>query len=159
MNTAHYHLLLSHVPVIGMAFALLLNIWSLLKNSHDLKIATLLFYAVSGLFAIPVYFTGDSSEQIVKTVPGITESLIEPHEETALYFFIGICIIGIIAVAGLLFGKKSKIFLHRVIFIIMFLALANSYFAVMTAYTGGKIRHSEIEKSDNDLNNLPEDED
>jgi phosphoglycerol transferase MdoB-like AlkP superfamily enzyme len=159
MNTAHYHLILSHVPVIGMAFALMLNIWSLLKNSHDLKIATLLLYAISGLFAIPVYFTGDGSERIIKTVPGITESLIEPHEETALYFFIGISIIAAISIAGLLFGKKSKMFLHRVTFIVMILAFINSYFAVVTAYSGGKIRHTEIEKTANDLKNLPEDDD
>lgn len=156
MNTAHYHLLLSHVPVIGMAFGIFLNIWALLKNSHDLKIATLLIYAISGLIAIPVYFTGETSGEIVRTIPGITETLIEPHEETALLFFIGMSIITALSLTGLFFGKKSKIFLHRITFIVMILAFANCYFAITTAYSGGKIRHNEIEFNTDTLKLVPD---
>ncbi len=156
MNTAHYHLILSHVPVIGMAFALFLNIWALIKSSHDLRIASLVVYAIAGLTAIPVFFTGDISAQIVHTIPGITESLTEPHEEMALYFFIGISIIGALAIAGLIFGKKSKIFLHRITFILFVLAMLNSYFALATAYTGGKIRHNEIEFKTDTLKLMPD---
>lgn len=156
MNIAHYHLVLSHIPAIGMAIAMLINIWALFKNSTDLKRATLFIYLLSALVIIPVYFTGEGAGEIVRTIPGITETLIEPHEETALFFFIGLGIIGALSIIGLFFSKKFKARLHFIVVISLLLALSSSYFAINTAFSGGKIRHSEIEFNVDTLKLVPD---
>jgi len=156
MNIAYYHIILCHVPLIGMAFAMLLNIWALLKKSTDIKYASLSLYVLSAIISIPVYFTGDGAEQIVKTIPGITETLIEPHEKMALYFFIGLAIIGVISIIGLIIEKKYKILFHKIIFVVIILAFLSSFFAVKTALSGGKIRHNEIEFKTDTLKLAPD---
>jgi len=156
MNIAHFHIFLCHVPVIGMGFAMLLNIWALLKKSAEIKQATLFLYALTAILSIPVYFTGEGAEQIVKTIPGITENLIEPHEETALFFFIGLSVIGALAIIGLAFAKKSKALFNKIVFIVFVLALLNSFFAIKTSFSGGIIKHNEIEFNTDTLKLAPE---
>ena len=156
MNIAHLHLILCHVPVIGMAFAMLLNIWGMLKKSTDIKSAALILYALSALVSVIVYFTGEGAEQIVKTIPGITEELVEPHEQTALFFFIGLAIIGTLAIAGLILAKRSQTLFNKIVFIVFVLALANSFFAIKTSFSGGLIKHNEIEFKTDTLHLVPD---
>jgi hypothetical protein len=37
-------------------------------------------FVLTALLALPVYFTGEPAEKVVERLPGVTEPLIEEHE-------------------------------------------------------------------------------
>ena len=83
MNPAHLHLMLNHIPVLGMAFGLALVSLALLRKSEELKRISLGFLIVIALLAIPAYLTGEPAEELVENLPGVSKSSIEQHEEAA----------------------------------------------------------------------------
>jgi len=149
MNGAHYHLILSHIPIVGAGFTILLLIFALVRKSKELKCTSLWFAVITGITALAAYFTGDSAENIVKQIPGITEVIIEPHENWALYYLLSLLLIAFIALAGLFVSRASAKILHKFTVIILVLGLLATMLAVETALTGGKIRHTEIENVQN----------
>lgn len=155
MNGAHLHLIVCHIPIIGAGFTILLIIFSFLKKSKDLKQSSLWFAAITGLAALAVYLTGSGAESYVKTVPGITEEIIEPHETMALYYLIALLIISVISLAGLFLSQASAKVLHKFVIIVFILNLLASYLAVTTGLSGGKIKHTEI----NTTTPVPDDDD
>lgn len=144
MNGAHLHLIIGHIPLIGAGFTILLILFSLLKKSKDLKQVSLWFAVITGISALVVYLTGSSAEGYVKSVPGITEEIIEPHELIALYYMISLMVIAVISLAGLFLSQASAKVLHRFVLIVLLLNILASYLAVTTGLSGGKIRHTEI---------------
>jgi hypothetical protein len=85
MNWAHVHLMLSHLPVVGTIFGLLLLLLAQLRKSEELKRVSLGIFVLTALLALPVYFTGEPAEKVVEHLPGVTEPLIEEHENAALF--------------------------------------------------------------------------
>jgi hypothetical protein len=144
MNGAHLHLIVGHIPLVGAGFTVLLIVFALLKKSKDLKQVSLWFAVITGVLALTVYLTGDGAEGYVKTIPGITEDIIEPHQQMALYYLISMLLIGVIALAGLFLSQASVKVLHKFVLIVLLLNILASYLAVTTGISGGKIRHTEI---------------
>lgn len=145
MNGAHLHLMLNHLPVVGLGFVILLNIVAFVRKSDELKKLSLWFYFLVGILAIPVYFTGDSAEEILNTYPGFHEGIAEAHETMALHFLIITSLIAVISFVGLYYSKTSDKFLQKFTLVVFILSLIAAVFAFSTAITGGKLRHPEIE--------------
>ena len=83
MSIVHLHLLLGHVPVVGILFALLLFAAAIfLRETVSTRFA-LGFSAALGAVAIAVYFTGGAAEEAVEKLAGVAEGAIEQHEEAA----------------------------------------------------------------------------
>src|SRR5215470_15297757 len=85
MNWAHVHLMLTHLQVIGTIFGVLLLLLALLKKSEELKRVSLGIFVLTALLALPVYLTGEPAEKVAEHLPGVTEPLIERHENAALF--------------------------------------------------------------------------
>jgi hypothetical protein len=88
MNWAHVHLLLNHVPVIGVAFGFFLLLLGVVRKSDELKRASLVVFVVVGALAVPTYLTGEPAEKIVRDLPGVSRALIEQHEDAAMFALI-----------------------------------------------------------------------
>ena len=146
MNSAHLHLMFTHLPVVGLGFAIVTSLFALCWKSDDLKKYSLWAYIILGIGAVLAYITGDGSAEIIKTYPGITEELTEPHEEVAAWFLTGILIMSAIATAGLYYVRLGKVKLQKINVAILIIAVLLSILAIQTAITGGKIRHTEIEQ-------------
>ena len=145
MNGAHFHLIFCHIPIIGAVFTIILILFGIYMKSKDLKIVSLWFSVIVGLFAVLAYVTGDSAAEIAKKINGITDSIIEPHEQWALYYFIFLIVIGVISLIALYLSRTSSEMLHKFVIIILVLTILSSVIAFETAYTGAKIRHTEIQ--------------
>ena len=128
------------------------SLFALCWKSDDLKKFSLWAYIILGIGAVLAYVTGDGSAEIMKTYPGITEELTEPHEEIAAWFLSGILALSAIAAAGLYYVRSGKVKLQKINVAILIIAVLLSVFAIQTAITGGKIRHTEIE---NGIYNAP----
>jgi len=148
MNSAQLHLLFTHLPILGLGFAILFNLVALIRKSEELQKLSLWFYILLGIFALLAYLTGDGAEEIIKTYPGITEDIIEPHENFALFFFIGLMVTSALSMVGLYMTKTRKNLLGRFNLVLLIAAILLSFFAVKTGSTGGSIRHTEINQGE-----------
>lgn len=144
MFGAYPHLLVNHIPILGTIFGILiLGTGMFLKNDtvKQTGLGTLVFAALSsGL----VLLTGDPAGDVVKTLPGISESMIEYHENMAymsLWFLIPSGVISAMAFYSI--WKKEKAAKNIVIAAIA-LSLITTGMMAYVARTGGQIRHSEL---------------
>lgn len=142
MNAAHLHLLLNHIPVLGTVFGLVVfAIGQVRKNTVLLKVSLVVFI-ISGLAAGAAYLTGEPAEDLVEHLAGVSESVIEPHENAAFYALIASVVLGLFALGSLITIKEKVPYPLAVT--VMVLALVVSGMMAWTANLGGQIRHAEI---------------
>lgn len=144
MNWAHVHLILNHIPLIGIGFTILLFIIALIRNSRELITVSLIFTIIVALWAIPAYLTGEPAEEIVEELPGISENLIEQHEEFAEKAFILLEVVGGLALITLIARRYSERFGGWLMAITLVGLVVGGGMIAWTSNLGGKINHPEI---------------
>jgi hypothetical protein len=144
MNWAHVHLILNHIPVIGMVFGILLLFLAIVQKRDELKVLSLQFFVLLALLTIPTYLTGDPTARIVETLPGVTRPYIERHDHAATIALIGMLILGALSLLGLILYYRTKTLARWVITICFVLSLAVGGWLAWTADLGGQILHIEI---------------
>jgi hypothetical protein len=148
MDAVHFHLLANHVVILAVIFGIPLLLVGLVRSSNDLKTAAMLFFLLAAALVIPVHESGESSEEAVERLPGVTESLMEEHEEAAKQASCFTLLLGIGALAGLVASRKLaespggwRAWVPRALFV---LAVVDAAALARTGSLGGEIRHTEI---------------
>lgn len=143
MNATQLHLALTHVPVVLSIIGLVILIISFFKKSNTLTKTALWILLAAGVFTLPVYFTGEGTEEAVEGLPGVSEVVIEQHEDFAKATLVLVSASGLLAGVGLLayaFGR----FVTVVKVLSLLLAFVSAGAMARTAHLGGQIRHTEI---------------
>jgi len=154
MNPAHLHLMLNHIPLVGIGFVVLLLTIALFRRSNELVNISLIFVIFVALWAIPAHQTGESAEELVEGLPGISEQLVEAHDESADIAFIFIEAVGVLALITLVL-RRYHAKLGNVLTILTLLGLiVSGGLIAWTANQGGKINHPEI-RSDTSMISFP----
>jgi uncharacterized membrane protein len=144
MNTAHIHLLLNHIPLIGATVGFLLLAGGMLKKSADLKKASLWIFVVAALITIPVYLTGEPAEKIVEHLPGVSEPIIEQHESAALLSLVAFAVLGVASLASLFLSRRTAEVSKALVTVVLVLAVVALGLMARAANLGGQVRHTEI---------------
>lgn len=144
MNWPHVHLIINHFPVIGLFLAILLSGVAFVRKSEELKRVTLGAFVFVALTAIPVYLTGLAAAETVKKLPGVTEGVVGTHEEVASLALVLIEALGIVALGGLIFFRRSTKIPSWFMGVVLAVALGAAAVTGLTANLGGHIRHPEI---------------
>lgn len=144
MNQAHLHLLLNHLPILGALFGLLILAGGFFLKNDAVKRTALGMFVLSAILAIPAYLTGEGAEEIVESLPGVTENLIEAHEDMANIFLWMVGALGLIALATLYTDLKSKKAASMLYALTFAAAIGTMVFAQRVGASGGEIRHTEI---------------
>lgn len=144
MNVAHIHLIISHLPIIGSLLGAVVLGFAIFRKSNDIKIAAYGLFILSAIGAGIVYATGEGAEEAVEKLPGVMESIIERHEDFAIFSLISLIVLGSVSLVALFLNKKF-ISLNKTVAVGIFLLSIVSFGLVArTGYLGGQIRHSEI---------------
>lgn len=144
MNAVHLHLITNHFPIIGVFFGLLVLVYGFNNKSKTSVLAAYWVFIIAAALGAVAYFSGHSAEHIVEDVPGILETAIEEHEESALITFIAMIVLAILSIIGVMkknFNFNSMKILAVIILIVATVSLA---IATYTGLLGGNIRHSEV---------------
>jgi len=143
MNSTQIHLGLTHVPVILSIVGLVMLIIALLLKNNTLTKTAYIIIMIAGIATIPVYLTGEGAEETVEHLPGVSEAIIERHEELAKLAMFSIAAAGLLALTALLSFKWLSA--ARVLKVVVLLvAVVSGGLMFQTAHLGGQIRHSEI---------------
>lgn len=139
----HLHLMASHLPVIGVLLLIPLLLIALVRRSDELSKLGLWAAAGLAVSGVIVYLTGEGTEEGVERLAGISERMIESHEEAALISTIALAVFGVLALVTL-FRMRGKRLTRGIVVSALFGVIALSGAFAWTANLGGKIRHSEI---------------
>jgi uncharacterized membrane protein len=146
MNPSQFHLALTHVPVILSIIGLVVLIISLINKNNTLSKTAFYLLLFAGIFAIPVYLTGEGTEEVVEHLPGVSENIIGRHEDIALIGLVIILITGLLALTALLFSRYNR-FASVIRMLVLLFAVASAIAMTRTAQLGGEIRHTEARSS------------
>jgi len=138
VNLAHLHLLLNHLPTVGLGIALGLLLASLLKKSEDLQQASFVAFFLLGLLAIPAYLTGSAAQIVLQNEPDVSQQVMAAHQDAALLALILMEITGLVAWIALWRFRRWHEAGILVLAIVTFGLMASA------ANIGGHIRHPEI---------------
>ena len=144
MNTAHFHILVNHLPIVGLLIGILVLIAGLLLKKSEIKLTALgilIFSAPSSFFA---FFTGEGAEEVVENMSGISETLIHVHEEYAESFFTLTLVLGAVALIAFIAEIKKLKYGRLLVILVLLLAISDGILAKFVGTSGGEIRHSEI---------------
>lgn len=144
MNPTHIHLLITHLPIIGSAlgaFVLMHGIW---RKSNATLIAAYNILIISAIGAGIAYATGESAEETVEHLQGISKNVIEEHAESAIISLALLIGAGGISVVGIFVTWKGFSLIRPVALIALFASLVGFGLIIRTGFLGGQIRHTEI---------------
>jgi hypothetical protein len=144
MDLTHIHLLLNHFPTIGYIIGGGLFLLSLITKSDDLKRASLVILLGIALIAIPTYMSGNGAADAIKSLPGVSKSLIEIHEGAALVSMGFMLLTGAFAWLGLWQFRRLTHIPNWNLAVILVLTLVSLGLMVRASNLGGEIRHEEI---------------
>lgn len=144
MNDAHLHLVVNHFPIIVPIIGLIILAAGYFTKSPVVQRTALGVFILGALMTFPAMYTGEGAEEIAEKLPGVTEALIEEHEEKAESLAIVNYLLGLISLLGFWASLKQKSFTRYVTTAIFFLGLAALLFGRMAGTSGGEIRHTEI---------------
>jgi hypothetical protein len=144
MNDAHYHLIVNHLPIVGLLIGILVLIAGLVFNKTEVKLTALGIFIFSAITSIAAFYTGEGAEDIVENLEGISETLIHTHEEYAETFYTLSLILGGLSLLTFILGLKKMKFTKYLMILCLLIALVDGVLATYVGSSGGEIRHSEI---------------
>lgn len=148
MNPAHIHLILNHVPVIGIPVALLFLAYGLWSKNLSTQRFSLLVLSGLAVIVLPIYLTGEPAEKVIEHLPGFAESVIEPHEDAAQISLILTLAAGALAFLAFWLQKREK-WRCRLNLAVIVLAIVAMLSLLYTANLGGQVRHTELRSGSN----------
>jgi hypothetical protein len=140
IDAPHLHLILTHVPVIGVPFLLLLLTIGLARKSSE--VVTIALVLTVGVAAATggVYLTGEPAEEALEHTAWFSEQLTDTHEDLAAVALGVTLATGALAVVALVYRRGGR-WLTRLAW---FGLLVSTLILGWTAWSGGQIRHDEI---------------
>lgn len=140
MNGAHLHLILTHLPIVGVPLAVLLLIWGRLRQSQDNQRAALFAFVLLAGLTVVAKLTGEGAEDVLKALPDYPRSWVHSHEDMADKATIAMVLTGLLALVSLVKKQTSGALLAAV----LLLGLSSSALLIYTGALGGQVRHTEI---------------
>lgn len=144
MDQTHLHLIITHLPVFGTFFGGLVLAYGLRTNSIHTLIAAYLLLIISSVGAVISYITGESAEETVENIAGISHNLVERHEEFALIALVALIVLGFVSVIALVFTVRKSAYMRILGWSTLIISIISFGLIAWTGYLGGQIRHSEI---------------
>lgn len=145
LNWPHIHLIISHVPVFLVLTGLVVLLLTMVIRRPAMLRTAALFLILGGLSAVAVYFTGEPTEEVLEHYYAVSDALIEPHEQAALFATIGAMVVGGAALIAIVLPQSRRP--KPAAWLVMGLlavALADAVLVGRAASLGGNIRHPEV---------------
>lgn len=144
MNQVHLHLVANHIPVVGSIIGIFILLYGWYFKSERTVKAALWVLLVAALGAVVTYITGEGAEEAVENMAGVSESVIEEHEEAAIASLVTMIVLGSLSLVSLLNFFKSQSITRLLNSALLVVALASFGTTANVAWLGGKIRHTEL---------------
>jgi hypothetical protein len=147
MSDAHWHLVVTHLPVLGVPFGAALLAAGLWRRNVTVQRTALVVLILAGLAAGLAFLTGEPAEHALENMAGRPEALIESHEEAALLATFATAVLAFLSAASLWLLRRGALGRGWGLGT-MALAICVSLALAWVANLGGQISHPEIRPGD-----------
>ena len=144
MNATHIHLLVNHLAIVGTILGGFVLLYGLLVKSTHTQISAYGLFVISSLGAVITYLTGEPAEESVEHLAGVSENIIEQHEDFSVFALISLIALGIASIFALYSNAKKLHWANSIAKTTFVLCIISFALIARTGYLGGMIRHSEI---------------
>lgn len=144
MNWPHAHLIVNLVPLVTAVIGFFVLLVGATRRNDTLVGTGLSLYVFVGIAVGVTYLTGQQAEELIEHLPGISEELIEHHEEAAILALVGGLALGLVGVVGLALLHRAPRIRAWVQGGGLLLGAVTVFVIGWTANKGGKINHPEI---------------
>ena len=151
MDATYIHLVLTHFPLVGTIIGIGILAYGLYSKNDSIKKVALVTFILMAIITIPVFLTGEGAEETVEHIAGVSEQLIENHEELAEKAIWLMGLLGILSLINIFAIIKKLSFTKTISLITLIVSLGTFGLFAKVGSTGGEIRHSEIRA--NNVNN------
>ncbi|NOY47215.1 MAG: hypothetical protein GXO84_03225 [Chlorobi bacterium] len=155
MDATHLHLVLTHFPIIGVIIGILILAYGQFYKNSDIQKVALATFILMAILTIPVFLTGEEAEETVEHIAGVSEQLIENHEELAEKAIWLMGLLGVFSMISFFAIVKKLSFAKTITLITLIVSLGTFGLFAQVGNLGGQIRHSEIrtESNNNQVDN------
>ena len=144
MNSTHLHLVINHLAIIGSILGSLVLIYGILVKSTQTQIAAYGLFIIAAIGAVITFQTGETAEEAVEQISGVSENNIERHEDSANVALAGLLSLGVASLSDLYLTMKKSRWMVPVSRLTLLVAIVSFVLIARTGYLGGQIRHTEI---------------
>ena len=147
MNAPHIHLLINHLPIIGLIIGILVLIFGLFGKKQVVLSVGLWITMIAGFSSYPTMYSGGASEHFFEQNEGkycVSEDLIHEHEEAAELAFWPCIVTGVFAGLALIGNRKGHKHTKKAEILVVFIGIIAIILIGKAGLTGGQIRHPEI---------------
>lgn len=145
MNQTHFHLLITHLPIVGSLLGAIVLSYGIWRKSFDTLRSAYILFIISSIGAASAYLTGEASEETVENIEGISKDLIEQHENIASIALAGFGILGIVSIIAFVLSVKKQSLARGAAIVTLIISIICFAIVGWTGYLGGQIRHTEIQ--------------
>jgi uncharacterized membrane protein len=144
MNAAQLHLMLNHIPSIGVIIGLLTFIIGWLRGLDSVRKTGAWIILLAGIMVWPASFTGEEAEELIEDLPGVQKNLMEQHEDAAGQAFVMTLISAAMALSYLLSVKLKQSLSKITSFVLVISCIVALGLILNASHKGGLIRHPEL---------------
>jgi hypothetical protein len=119
--------------IVGMAW-----------KSRDLQRFTLYYFVALGAITLLVFLTGEPAEEAIEHTAGVSEAMIERHEEASVFGLVAIEVVAAMSLIGIFLKRKTLIAQERYMRVLLLFVLVANGTMGWVANLGGQIRHTEM---------------
>jgi uncharacterized membrane protein len=144
MNAAQLHLMLNHIPSIGVIIGLVTFLIGWLRRLDGVRKTGAWTILLAGIMVWPASFTGEEAEVLIEDLPGIQKNLMSQHEDAAGQAFVMTLISAAIALSYLLIAKLKQSLVKITSFLLVISSVIALVLILNASHKGGLIRHPEL---------------
>ncbi|WP_372370320.1 DUF2231 domain-containing protein [Candidatus Uabimicrobium sp. HlEnr_7] len=144
MGAVHWHLVVVHVPVVGLFFSFILLVCAHITKQEILYKISYSFIIICAVFAVCAYISGPLAYE---AQTDLDKEYVDKHAMLGKISFMAMIILGIASFSAIAqyFQEEKPSSLHR--YVILCMVVIIMYLLCWTAHTGGAIRHLPIRKT------------
>ena len=144
MNSAHFHLVVNHLPIIFPIAGLIVLAIGIGFKAEMVKRTSYFLFTIGAVSAAVAMNSGEGAEEIVEELNGVSHKLIHNHEENAESMAVLSYLLGLTSLLALWASWKGKSFSKLLSYVVAVLSLVTIFLGKQTGTSGGEIRHTEI---------------
>ena len=144
MNSAHFHLVVNHLPIIFPIAGLIVLAIGIGFKTEMVKRTAYFLFTIGAVSAAMAMNSGEGAEEVVEELSGVSHKLIHEHEEKAESMAILSYLLGLASLLALWASWKGKSFSGILSYAVLALSLVTIFLGKQTGTSGGEIRHTEI---------------
>jgi hypothetical protein len=144
MNSIQLHLLTNHLPSIGQIVGILVLLTGLLRASAALQNTGAWIILISAITILPVSWSGESAEEQIENISGVSETQIEAHEDAAGRAWVMTLVNGVVAIVWLVLSRTAPQMRTWLSAVFAITSVVSVILIALASHQGGLIRHPEL---------------